>query len=311
MGEADGRPLRRTLRQLTGPLLWLGLNLVWTFAMTLPAKHTIHVSNGFMDADQQASTVSIPDIVGDGRQVQVEVRCEFAAANGLEHDVAWRFEDRRESVLASWEGGSDDPCDSQRFWVQPVNHVLVVTVPENSAWDRLEVEVRTYLYEPLRVEGYVVANALGALIMVSEVVSAMRRRRRAKHKEETPRFVSAMRQERAMLLDEMAGDRHAEVESFPDLAPMGADPLAEQRRRAMQQQVAQLAQQRRDQPVQMPPPATRQPFAAQPPVEGSTRGLEGEVTADERIRTVSDIYALMEGHGAARERRRERRRGET
>ena len=150
-------------------------------------------------------------------------------------------------------------------------------------------EYDIFVLENLAIEGFILANLIGGLLASTEL-PARRRERRQRQKPVKGSW-------KPKSWDISAATREVDVGDFHDPLADGENVISD----SIQRQRESYEREMERSPLPEPEPEHEPVFAAQPKEqpndlgEGDLRGMKGELKSDERIKTVSDIYDLMEG----------------
>tara|TARA_B110000196_G_C20917607_1_gene553653 strand:- start:368 stop:823 length:456 start_codon:yes stop_codon:yes gene_type:complete len=143
-----------------------------------------------------------------------------------------------------------------------------------------------WIYSPHQTAGYIIANLLGILILVTDqAVRRMRRRKRLAKK--LPLHKQRHKEEWESLQEKMDGDDGTAVESFQ--IELGA--TSESEREEMRKRFEESTE---DESIDSGIPEPEVSQSDEELGEGTVAGLEGKTKVDKDIQTVGDLWKRME-----------------
>ncbi|HIF04723.1 MAG TPA: hypothetical protein EYQ80_04845 [Candidatus Poseidoniales archaeon] len=302
-------PKNAKMRGWTTIITWVLLNLIWMQALGAVAD------NEGMDHDSRLNRnfkLDVPDMAGLGRDTPVSLSCDYRQLN-VTSPVVWvelSHVDPEQELTVLWEGNSTDDCPEMELTLPPGEHFFQTRVvmddgqadlyPANNVSGDLNLGM--HLWEPFAVEGYVVVNVLGLLLVVGErAIRYHLARLRAARDGNIPLHKRRQREEWDQVVQSMAGGDAVDVEDLAGLQGEEDESLDLQRQKMREQFAAQTAAADGDTDVFVDEEGL-DPDAKLG--EGTIEGLEGDIKRDRNIRTVGDLWRrLSRGEG---ERKRKR-----
>ena len=274
-------------------VLWLLINMVWATLHQQPSLNQANVPGHSLLENQ---TIEVPDIIGMGRPVPLELRCDFeiaeeasAVVQGSEVGVSVNITSSEGALIYSWKGTVADDCTGWSGELEPGRYGLHTSIAGNDEWVDATIEYDIFVLENLAIEGFILANLIGGLLASTEL-PARRRERRQRQKPVKGSW-------KPKSWDISAATREVDVGDFHDPLADGENVISD----SIQRQRESYEREMERSPLPEPEPEHEPVFAAQPKEqpddlgEGDLRGMKGELKSDKRIKTVSDIYDLMEG----------------
>ncbi len=312
----DGKKPRKEVkakartRFLVTLVTWILLNLIW-----FSASHAVAVNevNKHGRAINGAHTLNVPDLLGMDRQTPVDLSCDFEPKNSTSPTVWVRIQHEYPSgeLYIVWEGNSTEDCPDVSLSLVPGKHIFYTTVVLEDGADlnpsrnlSVEMELGMHLWEPFRIEGFVVANILGlALGLIDRAIRGALKRRRDALARNLPLHKRRQKEEWEQIAHSMSGGDAVDVEDLVGFQGQGVDESMEiQRRRMREQFAAQSAtDDAGDAESLIDEEGVEQDDELGP---GTTEGLTGKVERDESIRTVSDLWRRLGGDGDDKKRKR-------
>jgi hypothetical protein len=302
-------PKNAKMRGWTTIITWVLLNLIWMQALEAVAD------NEGMDHDSRLNRnfkLNVPDMAGLGRDIPVSLSCDYRPLNDTS-PVVWvelSHVDPEQELTVLWEGNSTDDCPEMELTLPPGEHFFQTRVVMDDGQADLypahnvsgDLNLGMHLWEPFAVEGYVVVNVLGLLLVVSErAIRYHLARLRAARDGEIPLHKRRQREEWDQVVQSMAGGDAVDVEDLVGFKGEEDESLDLRRQKMREQFAAQTAAADGD------TDAFADEEGLDPDAElgeGTIKGLEGDIERDRSIRTVGDLWRrLSRGEG---ERKRKR-----
>lgn len=291
----------KPVRPWTALIFWLLLNLVWIGAVPMPTEHPVmEPDSGF----REWHDMKVPEVLG--RELPLHIECSFepGTAAGESVRVVWSLkEDTVEDPMEvrNWEGNLGDDCAASDHSVSGGVYVLHVELfyANGTKVDRsnvaevsdIDFHMQYWIYQPFRTEGFIAANLLGfTVLVVDQAILHLRRRRKLLKMTNLPLHKLRQREEWEQLVDSMEGGDEAEVERFV----IPTDDTAEAERERVRKQFAAQEAEREaaeEKESEIPEEAKKDLVGE---FEGTEAGLTGELKADEKLRTVRDIWRRIE-----------------
>ena len=288
---------------------WILLNLIWLQASNAVAVNEVNKHGERIDGNY---VLNVPDMMNLDRDVPVDLACDFEKKNSTVPVVLVRIEHESPSGELSlvWEGYSNDDCPDYALFLSPGKHNFYTTVILDGGADvnpstnlSAEMELGMHIWEPLRFEGFIVANVLGLFLGVADraIRSIIRRRRDSqiqnmplhsrRHQEDWDQITRSMSGGDAVDVDDLIAFQGNEIDENREL----------QRRRMREQFAAQSTEVDGDTDDFVDDSAVEQDDELGP---GTTEGLTGKVKADRNIRTVGDLWRKLSGNESEKKRKR-------
>jgi hypothetical protein len=289
---------------------WVLLNLIW-----FQASHAIAVNevNKHDRDDLNVNYVlSVPDMMSMGRETPVDLTCDFKPKNA-DSPIVWvqiTHEIKGESEVL-WEGNSTDECPNVSLSLEPGEHVFYTSVihddgtadifPSNNL--SADMELGMHLWEPFRIEGFVVANLLGLTLgLVDRAVRGILKKRRDALMNNLPLHKRRQKEEWEQINQDISGGDAVDV---VDLIGLPGDQASEsmemQRQRVREKFAAQTSEGDGDTDEFVDQDGVEQDDELGP---GTTEGLTGKVEQDQNIRTVGDLWRRLSGDDDDKKRKR-------
>ena len=189
-------------------------------------------------------------------------------------------------------------------------HIFYTSVVQGNSADvfpsrnlSAEMDLGMHLWEPFRVEGFIVANALGLFLGIADrAVRGIMRRRKDAQSRNLPLHKLRQKEDWEQIANSMSGGDAVDVNDLIGYQPQGTDESMEMQRRRMREQfAAQSAEADGD----------TDPFVDQDEIDqedtlgpGTTEGLTGKVEDDDNIRTVGDLWRQLSGSEGDKKKKR-------
>jgi hypothetical protein len=299
------------IRPWAALITWLLLNVIWMAASPIGTPQPVLSEDG---AHREFYWMTVPDV--QGNTLRLEVDCDMTPASA-EHEgvmVSWTLWNIEEKIAsdalgegdstyapkASYFGRVDKDCSRMNESVEPGEYELQIqffyangTKVARDDVERVvdaEFHMMYWIYEPLEKTGYLVANVLGFLILVTDQgARRFMKRRRLAALAYVPLHKQRHREEWDSLQEGMDGRGEAAVESFQ--IEMGSTSEVERER--IRRQFADAAAATMDDDDEAIDEG--EVVAGDEGLgEGTTVGLEGKTKVDKDIETVRDLYRRME-----------------
>lgn len=287
---------------------WILLNLIWLQASQAVAVNEIN-KHGRDDFDGHY-ILDVPNMLKTDREIPVDLSCDFKKNSTDSPVVLVRIEHELPSGETSliWEGDSTDDCPDYALSLSPGKHVFKTTVSfanDSNAWTHLsaEMELGMHIWEPLRFEGFIVANALGLLLGIADrAIRNIIRRRRDASIRNMPLHKLRQKEDWEQIAHSMSGGDAVEVGDLVGFIEQEADDSAEVQRRRMREKFAAQSSETVDEDDDLiDDEAIDQDDELG---QGTTEGLTGEVEEDRNIRTVGDLWRKLSGNESDKKRKR-------
>ena len=287
---------------------WILLNLIWLQASQAVAVNEIN-KHGRGDFDGHY-VLDVPNMMKMDRDIPVDLSCDFEKKNSTVPVVFVRIEHELPSgeISLIWEGDSTEDCPDYALSLSPGKHIFTTTViHENNsyAWRNIsaEMELGMHIWEPLRFEGFIVANALGLFLGIADrAIRNIIRRRRDASIRNMPLHKLRQKEDWEQIAHSMSGGDAVEVEDLVGFIDQEADDSAEMQRRRMREKfAAQSSETEDDDEALIDDDAIDQDDELGP---GTTEGLTGKVEEDRNIRTVGDLWRKLSGNESDKKRKR-------
>ena len=297
------------MRFIATLVTWLLLNLIWLQASQAIAvnevnEHGRHINGNYV--------LNVPNMMKMDREIPVDLSCDFKKNHSTAPVVWVRIQhetpDGENSIV--WEGNSTDDCPDFAFSLTPGKHSFYTTVLQGEDADlypsrnlSAEMELGMHLWEPFRIEGFIVANVLGLFLGIADrAIRGIIRRRREALIRNMPLHKLRQKEEWEQITHSISGGDAVEVEDLVGFQEEDADESMEMQRRRMREQfAAQTAEADDDTDAFIDEEAMDQDDELG---SGTTEGLTGEVEEDESIRTVGDLWRKLSGSEKEKKRKR-------
>ena len=305
--KKDAKKNART-RFIATLVTWILLNLIWLQASQAVAVNEVN-KHGRGDFDGHY-VLDVPDMMKMDRDIPVDLSCDFEKKNASVPEVLIRIEHELPSgeISLIWEGNSTDECPDYALSLSPGKHIFKTTVihGDNSyAWRNIsaEMELGMHVWEPLRLEGFIVANVLGLFLGVADrAIRNIIRKRRDASIRNMPLHKLRQKEDWEQIAHSMSGGDAVEVEDLVGFIDQGVDESAEMQRRRMREKFAAQSSETGDEDdALIDDEAIDQDDELGP---GTTEGLTGKVEEDRNIRTVGDLWRKLSGNEGEKKRKR-------
>ena len=265
-------------------VLWLSINLIWLTLHQQPSLNQVYNPETKFNHNH---TVEVPDILSTGKKVPFTLHCEFGFSDQTEistidtNDSVSLTLFQNSEIIYNWNGKIGNECESWSTELNPGNYRLQTLIDINPKMIDGTLEYDLTIFFNFRIEGFFVANILGLLLTLSEIVPQKnkqknKQKRKGKWKPKTWDMNEATKEVEVGLISTNNDDE-----------TIVSDEIAEQRKRyenEINKSSEELLQE-----FEVPP--KEQPNKLE---GGDETSLKGKLKADKRIQRVSDIYDLME-----------------
>ena len=297
------------MRFIATLVTWLLLNLIWLQASQAIAVNEVNEHGRDINGNY---VLNVPNMMKMDREIPVDLSCDFKPKNSTV-PVVWvqiqhQAPDGENSIV--WEGNSTDDCPDFAFSLTPGKHSFYTTVLQGEDADlypsrnlSAEMELGMHLWQPFRIEGFIVANVLGLFLGIADrAIRGIIRRRREALMRNMPLHKLRQKEEWEQITHSISGGDAVEVEDLVGFQEEDADESMEMQRRRMREQfAAQTAETDDDTDAFIDEEAMDQDDELGP---GTTEGLTGEVEEDQSIRTVGDLWRRLSGSEKEKKRKR-------
>ena len=155
---------------ITTLITFVLLNIIWTGALTTSAEQHIISPDSEIVTEYRFDG---PDILG--REIPFHVNYEINEVEGMDpSEVIINLELSDGTIVKIHEGGSNK-SSSEDYSLLPGPSAFLVTIKQGGQIypvpsDIVEIDLRTEmeLYTPIRVEGYIIANLLALVLIVTD-----------------------------------------------------------------------------------------------------------------------------------------------
>jgi len=304
-GEDAAKPKSRRnhpkVRIITTIVTCIMLNIVWMFAIEVPS------SNEVMDhhtSIKSSHPLKVPSLLELEHDVPIVVICDFKPKNESSInawiEISLNHGNSEDTLL--WEGNTTDTCSNIELSLQPGNYNFQTKIyPNKNSNEEIlsdkpitgELTLNMYIWKPLEIEGYIILNGLGFILMISEgaIRNWMKKRKVARSKN-LPLHKQRQREEWEQVMQSMSG---GEAVVIDDLQVHQQDDAVnesmELQRKRMREQFAAQTESADNDTDEFTDDA--QAILDKELGEGTTEGLEGALQKDESIQTVGDIWKQL------------------
>ncbi|MBT4059614.1 MAG: hypothetical protein HOE69_04830 [Euryarchaeota archaeon] len=292
-------------------ITWAMLNLIWTAMLPIGTPHPVLSEDS---GHRENYEMTVPNMMG--AELPFDINCEFYTAYS-EHKntiITWELwevgaKEREDSgewgddpsapipvPTRNWSGAFNEPCGDEGGVIYPGEYILEIRFyNENGTrigWEEAtrivdgDFTMKYWIYEPHSIEGYVAANVLGVIILMSDQTIRRRKRRKLLARKILPLHKQRHKEEWDSLHESMDDGHTTSVESFD--IELGA--TSESAREEMRKRFEESTE---DEEI-----STEVPDEAVSHDEklgkGSISGLEGDAKVASDIRTVKDLWRQIE-----------------
>tara|TARA_Y100000766_G_C18872283_1_gene588948 strand:- start:873 stop:1682 length:810 start_codon:yes stop_codon:yes gene_type:complete len=265
-------------------VLWLSINLIWLTLHQQPSLNQVYNPETEFNSNY---TVEVPDILSMGKKVPFTVYCEYVYSDKAEistmntNDSVSLTLFQENNILYRWNGTIGDNCQTWSTELNPGEYLLQTSIDINSRMIDGTLEYDLTIFLNFAIEGFFIANILGLLLTLSEVVPK-NNKKKSKQKNKGKWKPKAWD----------IGEATKEVEvglisTNNDEETIISNDVAEQRKK-YEDEINKNSQELL-QDFEVPSKEQSKELG-----EGDETSLQGKLKADERIQRVSDIYDLME-----------------
>lgn len=259
-------------------VLWISINLIWLTLHQQPSLNQVYTPETKFN---QNHTVEVPNILASGKNVPFTLNCNFDFSENYSH-YQEQFSlslTQGDDVIYEWTGEVGSECPSWSAELVPGNYLLQTAIDVEPQTIDGTLEYELYVFLNFSIEGYLIANALGMILFLSELPLNKNKRKEKANK-------SSKWKPKSWNI----GDATKEVEvglitNTEDEETIVSDDIAKQRRQyeeEVQRDTLDII------PEKVP---VAQPDKLE---DGDDSALKGKLNSDKRIQRVSDIYDLME-----------------
>ncbi len=259
-------------------VLWISINLIWLTLHQQPSLNQVYNPETKFN---QNHTVEVPNILASGKNVPFTLNCNFDFSENYSQNQG-QFSlslTQGDDVIYEWTGEVGSECPSWSSELVPGNYRLHTTIDLEPQMIDGTLEYELYVFLNFSIEGYLLANALGIILFLSELPLNKNKRK-----------VKANKNSKWKPKAWNMGDATKEVEvglitNTEDEETIVSDDIAKQRK--------QYEEEIQKNTLDIIP--EKVPVAQPDKLEGGDdSALKGKLNSDKRIQRVSDIYDLME-----------------
>nr|MBC8518010.1 hypothetical protein [Euryarchaeota archaeon] len=299
------------IRPWAAIITWLMLNLIWMGFSPIATPHPVLSEEG---GHREYYEMTAPDVLG--AELPFEIDCQFGTTYSEHSNITaswelWEVETKERvdsgdfddpttplsGPTRMWSGGLNEDCGDYGDTIPPGEYVLEFRFYSANGtritWDEAgrivdgEFTMRYWIYSPHQTIGYIIANVLGILILVTDQAVRRMRRRKRLTKKKLPLHKQRHKEEWESLHEKMEGDGGAAVESFQ--IELGA--TSESEREEMRKRFEETTE---DESEDSGIPESEVTQSDDELGQGSVAGLEGKTKVDKDIQTVGDLWKRME-----------------
>ncbi|GEM_PF-854309 len=299
------------IRPWAAIITWLMLNVIWIGISPMATPHPVLSEEG---GHREYYEMTAPNVLG--AELPFEIDCQFKTtfsdhANITASWELWEVATKEKAISGElndpsspvpepsrmWTGGLNENCGEAGGTILPGEYILEIRFySENGTrftWDEAgrivegEFTMRYWIYSPHQTIGYIIANVLGVLILVTDQAVRRMRRRKRLAKSKLPLHKQRHKEEWESLKEQMEGDGRATVESFQiELSATSESERDEMRKR--------FEESSEDEFEDSGVPAPEEGQSDEDLGKGSVAGLEGKTKVSKDIQTVGDLWKRME-----------------
>jgi len=306
--KKDAKKNART-RFIATLVTWILLNLIWLQASQAIAVNEVNEHGRDVNGKY---TLDVPNMMNLDRQIPVDLTCDFKPKNSTSPVVSIRIQHEFPSgeLTTVWEGNSTDDCPDFAMSLTSGKHIFYTSVVQGDSADvfpsrnlSAEMDLGMHLWEPFRVEGFIVANALGLFLGIADrAVRGIMRRRKEARSRNLPLHKRRQKEDWEQIAHSMSGGDAVDVDDLIGYQPQDTDESMEMQRRRMREQfAAQSTEADGDTDPFVDDDGVDQDDALGP---GTTEGLTGKVEEDRNIRTVGDLWRRLSGNEGDKKKKR-------
>jgi len=265
-------------------VLWLSINLIWLTLHQQPSLNQVYNPETEFNYNY---TVEVPDILSMGKKVPFTVYCEYIYSDKAEistmnsNDSVSLTLFQETNILYKWNGTIGDNCQTWSTELNPGEYRLQTSIDINSRMIDGTLEYDLTIFLNFAIEGFFIANILGLLLTLSEVIPKNNKKKseqknKGKWKPKAWDIGEATKEVEVGL-----------ISTNNDEETIISNDVAEQRKK-YEDEINKNSQ-KLLQDFEVPSKEQSKELG-----EGDEASLQGKLKADERIQRVSDIYDLME-----------------
>ena len=265
-------------------VLWLSINLIWLTLHQQPSLNQVYNPETEFNSNY---TVEVPDILSMGKKVPFTVYCEYVYSDKAEistmntNDSVSLTLFQENNILYRWNGTIGDNCQTWSTELNPGEYLLQTSIDINSRMIDGTLEYDLTIFLNFAIEGFFIANILGLLLTLSEVIPKNNKKKseqknKGKWKPKAWDIGEATKEVEVGL-----------ISTNNDEETIISNDVAEQRKK-YEDEINKNSQELL-QDFEVPSKGQSKELG-----EGDETSLKGKLKADERIQRVSDIYDLME-----------------
>ena len=154
-------------------VLWLSINLIWLTLHQQPSLNQVYNPETEFNSNY---TVEVPDILSMGKKVPFTVYCEYVYSDKAEistmntNDSVSLTLFQENNILYRWNGTIGDNCQTWSTELNPGEYLLQTSIDINSRMIDGTLEYDLTIFLNFAIEGFFIANILGLLLTLSEVI---------------------------------------------------------------------------------------------------------------------------------------------
>lgn len=290
-------------------ITWLMLNLIWMSISPMATPHPVLSEKG---GHREYYEMTAPNVLGT--ELPFEIDCLFRTTYS-EHSnitVSWELwevsaKERDDSgdfddpsipfpePTRMWSGSLNENCGDSGGTILPGEYILELrfysTNGTRITWEEAgrivdgDFTMRYWIYSPHQTTGYIIANVIGILILITDqTVRRMKKRKRLAKK--LPLHKQRHKEEWESLKEQMEGDGGTTVESFQIELGATSESERDEMRRRFEESTEDESDDRG-----IPEPEVTQ--SDERLGQGSVTGLEGKTKVSKDIQTVGDLWKRM------------------
>ena len=289
---------------------WVLLNLIWFQASQAVAVNEVNKHES--DELNLEYVLTVPDMFSMGRDTPVDLTCDFKPRNAdspqVWVEISHEYQGEKKELIS---GGSGNECGTFELSLAPGKHIFYTSVWDMDGTEEMfpannlsaDMELGMHIWEPFRIEGFVVANLLGLTLgLVDRAVRGILKRRRDALMNNLPLHKRRQKEEWEQINQDISGGDAVDVEDLIGLPGDKPSESMEMQRRQMREKfAAQSGEADGDTDEFVDQDGVDQDDDLGP---GTTEGLTGKVKEDHDIRTVGDLWRRLSGDGDDKKRKR-------
>jgi len=266
------------------------LNIIWTGALSASAEQHLISPDSDIVTEYRFDG---PDILG--KDIPFHVIYEVNEVEGMESsEVIIQLQLSDGTVIEIHDGGSN-VSGSGDYSLPPGPSIFLISIKQNGQIypvpsDIVEIDLRTEmeLYTPIKIEGYIVANVLALVLIVSDRTlrswAASRRSKRG-----SP-VVRKLRQEWKEVEKSLSGGDPVDVDDLLAGSTSASNMMSKRRHWSVDDPEPELEE--GDDEMEE---ADAELESLDELGEGDETGLQGKATIDEDVNTISDLWDKLGG----------------